>query len=123
MLRILNKSKSRMYPINSKLHSSSISRITFPKDPDFSWDYDMQSVDSENLIPPQTVYNITEIKSPVYNKNLNDIYQAQLTNLHKSRDIYTQAERNHQQLVKLLENNSNKISIISSILINNSKKK
>ncbi len=42
-----------------------------------------------------------------------------MTNISSNNTI---AERNHRQLVKLLENNQDKISRISNILIENSKK-
>ena len=106
----------------TKYHGSSFLNITMPRDKDYSWDYDMQSVDPENIIPPTKSYEIKEIKPPYYNKNINDIYQLQLINMTNINNNNTIAERNHRQLVKLLENNQDKISRINNILINNTKK-
>ena len=104
--------------VNRLFHSSQILN-SIPRNFDYEWDYDLQSVDNTNLIIPT---HTNQKNNESIKKDLMRIYQLQLKNLHFVDNNMSLQQRNHQQLVKLLENNQHKINEINSILINNSKK-
>lgn len=103
---------------NRLFHSSQIVN-SIPRNLDYDWDYDLQSVDHTNLIISN---NTNQKHSKDIKKDLIQIYQLQLKNLCSLDNNMSIQQRNHQQLVNLLENNQHKINEINSILINNSKK-